>query len=241
MKNLADKNIRYLIEFIVIISGVFLSFYLDDIRELGQKKQYKDTLIKELIITSNQDLAQLDKVISDLKDVEINIETLLVDILDGEINLTDELIATNYLAIKTTMNFSFYPLSGTFDQLISTGSFELIESIELRRLLIDNYTHLSQRNNANNRSLDDLWLSFVENVDPFIMVIPIIQDDASYIYADQEIGSYDIDHKFYLSKTFRSYLVSAKSSVSTNLDMLDVFKKNYNQIINLAENKIDPS
>ena len=73
------------------------------------------------------------------------------------------------------------------------------------------------------------------------MVIPIIQDDASYIYADQEIGSYDIDHKFYLSKTFRSYLVSAKSSVSTNLDMLDVFKKNYNQIINLAENKIDPS
>ena len=42
MKSFAEKNIRYLLEFIVIISGVFLSFYLDDIRELGQKKQYKD-------------------------------------------------------------------------------------------------------------------------------------------------------------------------------------------------------
>jgi hypothetical protein len=45
-------NRRYLIEFIVIISGVFLSFYLDDIRQLGEKKQYKDTLIEELIITA---------------------------------------------------------------------------------------------------------------------------------------------------------------------------------------------
>ena len=160
---------------------------------------------------------------------------MLDDISDGEINLSDDLIAASYLAVKTRMNFSFYPLSGTFDQLISTGSFELIESIELRRLLINNYTHLAQRNDANNRSLDDLWLSFVENVDPFITVIPSIDENASYIYADQNIDTYYIDHEFYLSKEFLAYLVSAKGSVSTNLDMLDLFKRNYSRIINLAQ------
>ena len=183
-------NRRYLIEFIVIISGVFLSFYLDDIRQLGEKKQYKDTLIEELIITANEDVDQLDKVISELESVNISIDLMLDDISDGEINLRDDLIAASYLSVKTRMNFSFYPLSGTFDQLISTGSFELIESIELRRLLINNYTHLAQRNDANNRSLDDLWLSFVENVDPFITVIPSIDENASYIYADQNIDTY---------------------------------------------------
>ena len=237
MKIFPEKNLRYLIEFIVIISGVFLSFYLDDMRQLGEKKEYKDTLIGELIITANEDLDQLDRVISQLERVQMSIDSLLTDIEDGEINLSDEAIATDYLAITVRMNFSFYPLSGTFDQLISTGSFELIESIELRRLLINNYTHLAQRNDANNRSLDDLWLSFVENVNPFITVIPKIDEDAAYIYANQTIDAYDIDHNFYLSKAFRAYLISAKASVSTNLDMLDLFKRNYNQIINLAEER----
>ncbi|MBT3994005.1 MAG: hypothetical protein HON34_05035 [Pelagibacteraceae bacterium] len=237
MKSFAEKNIRYLLEFIVIISGVFLSFYLDDIRELGQKKQYKDTLIEELIITSNQDLLQLEKVITALNKVELSIDRLLVDIVEGDNNLSDKEIAEDYLEIRENMNFSFYPLNGIFDQLISTGSFELIESIELRRLLMDNYTHFTHRNDANNRSLDDLWLSFVENIDPMMLIIPIIDKDIEYIYASQEIGSYDIDLTFYSSKKFIAYLVSAKTSVSTTLDMLLVFEKNYNQIIKLAESK----
>jgi len=97
MKSFAEKNIRYLLEFIVIISGVFLSFYLDDIRELGQKKQYKDTLIEELIITSNQDLLQLEKVITALNKVELSIDRLLVDIVEGDNNLSDKEIAEDYL------------------------------------------------------------------------------------------------------------------------------------------------
>ena len=72
-------------------------------------------------------------------------------------------------------------------------------------------------------------------MNPFITVIPKIDEDASYIYADQTIDAYDIDHSFYLSKAFRAYLISAKGSVSTNLDMLDLFERNYNQIISLAE------
>jgi hypothetical protein len=93
-------NRRYLIEFIVIISGVFLSFYLDDIRQLGEKKQYKDTLIEELIITANEDVDQLNRVISELESVTISIDLMLDDISDGKINLSDDLIAASYLSGK---------------------------------------------------------------------------------------------------------------------------------------------
>ena len=44
--------LRYLVEFLVIITGVVLSFYLDDLRQLNEKKGYKDTLIEELLVTS---------------------------------------------------------------------------------------------------------------------------------------------------------------------------------------------
>ena len=44
--------VRYLLEFVIIITGVVLSFYLDDLRQLGEKESYKDTLIEELIATA---------------------------------------------------------------------------------------------------------------------------------------------------------------------------------------------
>ena len=53
------NNLRLLIEFIVIISGVLLSFYIDDFRELQNKKLEKDILIGELVITAREDLKQI--------------------------------------------------------------------------------------------------------------------------------------------------------------------------------------
>ena len=54
--------IRYLLEFLIIITGVLLSFYLDDLRQLGEKESYKDTLIEELLVTSQEDLKQIEKI-----------------------------------------------------------------------------------------------------------------------------------------------------------------------------------
>ena len=62
--------IRYLLEFLIIITGVLLSFYLDDLRQLGEKESYKDTLIEELLVTSQEDLKQIEKITEDLKLVQ---------------------------------------------------------------------------------------------------------------------------------------------------------------------------
>ena len=61
--------LRYVVEFLVIITGVLLSFYLDDLRQLNDKKSYKDTLIEELLITSQEDLKQITKITEDLTKV----------------------------------------------------------------------------------------------------------------------------------------------------------------------------
>ena len=93
------SNLRYLVEFIIIITGVFLSFYLDDLRQLNDKKSYKDTLIEELIVSSQEDLAQLDNIVSDLDKVQIYISQILLDIADNSQNLNDAEIAEKYLLL----------------------------------------------------------------------------------------------------------------------------------------------
>ena len=230
--------IRYLLEFIIIITGVLLSFYLDDLRQLGEKESYKDTLIEELLITSVEDLKQIEKITTDLMVVQTNIAEILADIEDGKKDLNDNEVAEKYLFITQKMSVSFFPQNGTFNQLISTGSIELIDSKKFRRVLLNNYTHYYDRNSANNRTLDDLYLAFGANIDPNITVTSTEQDDASFIYSDMIVSSYDIDQKFYLSNTFKAYLLTAQSMVGKNIDMLQIFSESYTEIIALANKEI---
>jgi hypothetical protein len=230
--------VRYLLEFVIIITGVVLSFYLDDLRQLGEKESYKDTLIEELLVTSQEDLKQIEKITADLTIVQKNIAEILADIEDGKKDLNDAEVAEKYLFIIQKMSVSFFPQNGTFNQLISTGSIELIDSKEFRRVLLNNYTHYYDRNSANNRTLDDLYLAFGANIDPKITVTSTEQDDASFIYSDMVVSSYDIDQKFYLSNTFKAYLLTAQSMVGKNIDMLQIFSKSYREIIALANKEI---
>ena len=238
MKIIGTNYIRYFLEFIIIITGVVLSFYLDDLRQLNEKESYKDTLIEELLITSKEDLNQIEKITFDLNQVQVFIKELLADLDDSKKDIGDAEIAEKYLFITQKMSVSFFPQNGTFNQLISTGSIELIDSKEFRRVLLNNYTHYYERNSANNRTLDDLYLAFGANIDPKITVSSIEKDDASFIYSDQAVSTFDIDHEFYLSKTFKAYLLTAQSMVGKNIDMLEIFSKSYTDIITLANEEI---
>jgi hypothetical protein len=238
MKIIGTNYIRYFLEFIIIITGVVLSFYLDDLRQLNEKESYKDTLIEELLITSKEDLNQIEKITFDLNQVQVFIKELLADLDDGKKGIGDAEIAEKYLFITQKMSVSFFPQNGTFNQLISTGSIELIDSKEFRRVLLNNYTHYYERNSANNRTLDDLYLAFGANIDPKITVSSIEKDDASFIYSDQAVSAFDIDPEFYLSNTFKAYLLTAQSMVGKNIDMLEIFSKSYTDIITLANEEI---
>ena len=231
---MVKNNLRLLIEFIVIISGVLLSFYIDDFRELQNKKLEKDILIGELVITAKEDLKQIQNLKTDLIEVQENINIFIKDIQDNRKDLTDKQIAINYLFISEKMSVSFFPQDGIFTQLISTGSLELIESSTLKNLLLRNFTHYLDRNQANNRTLDDLYLDFVNNVDPFITVASKDKQDASFIYTDRMVDSYSINSDYYLSNKFKAYLSSANTMVGKNIDMLNLFEKSYNQILELA-------
>jgi len=102
------NNLRLLIEFIVIISGVLLSFYIDDFRQLQNKKLEKDILIGELVITAREDLKQIQNLKKDLIKVQDNIKIFLEDIQDSNKDIADKEIAKNYLFISEKMSVSFF-------------------------------------------------------------------------------------------------------------------------------------
>ena len=74
------NNLRYLIEGIVIIFSIFISFYVEDVRKGNEDFKTKNELVGDLIVSLEDDLAQIDNLIEILRNSEKNIQELLNDI-----------------------------------------------------------------------------------------------------------------------------------------------------------------
>ena len=74
-------------------------------------------------------------------------------------NLKKVDIITKISEIK--VSYSFFPQEGIFNQLISTGSFELIENENLKLLLLKIYNHQNNRNYAISNLIDMFSIIFV--------------------------------------------------------------------------------
>ena len=65
---------------------------------------------------------------------------------------SDEIIS---ILIKIEVGFSFFPQDGVFNQMISTGSFELIQNTDLKKKLLKMYNHQIARNYATSQEIDN--------------------------------------------------------------------------------------
>ena len=118
---------KLILEAIAIIGSVLFSFYIEDLRKKSDNLNLKNTLIGDLIETIDDDLEQLNK-------SEQSILDLLNDIDKNHTQINDIGAIEKILSIE--VGFSFFQKDGIFNELISTGSFELIENRELKNTLL---------------------------------------------------------------------------------------------------------
>ena len=115
----------YSINAIVILFSVILSFYIDGRRELNEKNINKNKLINDLINTINEDINQIDYIKSQVSESVKNFNIILNDIDSKNQNISKAEILEKL--VGDNVGISFFPQEGIFNQLIATGSFELIE------------------------------------------------------------------------------------------------------------------
>ena len=222
-------------EFLVIVIGIVLSFYMEDLRQNLEKQEYKDQLISELIVASSEDLKQIGSIQSNLNECLVAADLLIKDLASGGRELSDERIAEAYLTISQKMYTSFFQQSGTYQQLIESGSLELIESTNFRKVLLDTYTHLLHRNQALSRTLDDYYVVLTSSMGPFVTVFPVEEKGQGFVYSDKRLSDFRVDKALYGNSQNLAILVETKNLVSNYLDLLGVFSASYEQLIIYAE------
>ena len=231
-----SKVQSYGIEGMVILFSVILSFYVEGQRDLAEKNDNKDKLILDLINSIDEDLEQIQNINESVSNAVQNINDIQSDINSDDYNpKKSELISK---AITANVGTSFFPQKGIFNQLISTGSFELIDSQELKSMLLRLFNHQNERNIAISTSIDFFNIEYQNNIySKFRIDTEYNSLDGEY-YGKQVLRNFQFDKEFYYSNEFYGLLSRAKQWGNMYIRLLNDIEENYKQARIYAEYEI---
>jgi len=237
--NMIKKNLKYFLQSFVIILSIFISFFFEDIRKNKEDILTKNDLVSDLIISLDEDLIQIDNLLKILQDSEKEILEILNDIDENHKNLTD------LEAIKTILDIevgiSFFPKDGIFEQLISTGTFELIKNNELKKLLLEMFNHLKERNYATSTEIDQWNISKRgEILKKFRVRFSYNSYDGEF-YGSRTVNTFDFNRDYYMSSDFYGLLSQAQYYSNMYMRLLSDIKKSYETAKSLSVEELKKS
>ena len=227
----------YSINAIVILFSVILSFYIDGRRELNEKNINKNKLINDLINTINEDINQIDYIKSQVSESVKNFNIILNDIDSKNQNISTAEILEKL--VGDNVGISFFPQEGIFNQLIATGSFELIEKNELKSLLLEIYNHQNNRNYATSYQIDLFQIKFSESIYNNFRVNSEYNYKEGEIYGKPVVKSFSFNENYYYSNEFYGLLAEGKVNGNNYLRLIDNIRENYVQAKIYAEYEIN--
>ena len=227
---------KYIIEGVVIILSVFLSFYFEDVRKTNENFETKNELVSDLIVSLDDDLNQINNLIEILTEAENDILAILSDIDSKHKNFTDLEAVKTLLGVE--VGISFFPKDGIFEQLISTGTFELIKNNELKRNLLEMFNHQKERNYATSTEIDRWNINFRGVcLKKFRVRFSYNSFDGEF-YGSRSLNTFVFDNDYYLSNDFYGMMSQAQYYANMYMRLLNDIKKSYSTAKSLSTEEI---
>jgi len=228
---------KYAFEAVVIISGILLSFYIEELRIERKNIKQKNEILIDLKHTAEDDLKQIMLIESLLFKTIESAELLLKDIKNKHSDLTDREVMEHIINIEYAT--SFIPKDGIYNELIYTGSFELIENRKLKSALLEVYNHLKERNYTISRIIDDDIQDFYDTYrKEFKLKIDHLETEDQKIYGRLVVKEFEFNLDFFLSGDLIGELTTAKSYSYNYLSLLNTTKNSYHQLISLLDEEL---
>jgi len=233
-------NIKYILQSIVVLLSVLLSFYIDSIRVNNQNAKYKNELVKDLQSIIENERTQ----IKNIKDLQIRCrnaaDELIYDITQNSYKLSEREIAEKVLLLTERGSVSFFSQSSLYEELKNTGSTRLIKSDNFRYALSNTYNNLNQRNLAVSRIIDDYFFRALARINKKIIIFSKEEKSIEgYVYSDLVPTYFNIDKNYYKSNEFLGDLNQLKSLVERYLNMLDKLDESYKLLKIYSEEELN--
>ena len=227
------------IQGILILIGILLSFHIEDSRIEQKNFEIKNELLSDLNRAISNDLEQIINLKKILKSALDSISELQDDMNKNHQLLSDEEVIKKLIDLNVSI--SFFPQDGVFTELISSGSFELIKSKELKSKLLEIYNHQKERNLSISDDIDIVMKDYeLEIMTNFRIGIDYNSSDGEF-YGKPILSDYEFNRDYYLSNKLYglmslNYLFGVMYS-----RLLDDFEKSHEATLALSMLEIDKS
>ena len=225
-----------IIQAVVIILSVLLSFYLEQRRQVNITKQEKNYLLTDLTKTLESDIDQIEIILEGLSNSDKDLVKLLNDINNNHTLLSDREVAEILLQIQ--IGTSFFPQDGIFNELIANGSFNLIENEELKSLLLNMYTHKKERNYATSVEIDNFNLLWRRQIMGNFRIQFNYNSYDGEIYGQQELTRFRFNRQYYLSNELYGALSQSRIYVGMYTRFLNDQINEYQTALALSKTEI---
>ena len=225
-----------IIQAVVIILSVLLSFYLEQRRQVNITKLEKNYLLTDLTKTLESDIDQIEIILEGLGNSDKDLVKLLNDINNNHTLLSDREVAEILLQIQ--IGTSFFPQDGIFNELIANGSFNLIENEELKALLLNMYTHKKERNYATSVEIDNFNLLWRRQIMGNFRIQFNYNSYDGEIYGQQELTRFRFNRQYYLSNELYGALSQSRIYVGMYTRFLNDQINEYQTALALSKTEI---
>ncbi len=136
------------------------------------------------------------------------ISSIQNDIDEKHTLLKDEEAIEKLIGIE--VGFSFFPKDGVFNQMISTGTFELISNNELKNNLLEMFNHQRARNYATSLEIDNFNIEFRRNPYTKFRIRFDYNLLSGEFYGSRQLTKFKFNRDYYFSNEFYGLLSQAK-------------------------------
>lgn len=136
--NLSKKSVAFVLEFLVVVLGVLVAFWLSSWREEQKNEQLERFYLEELVQSLSLDQQQLRAVIEEQGHRRTLLDTLLQILPHAQYADKPHI---DSLFAATRGNRTFFPAVGAYKAMVAEGSLHLISNKELVTSLVELYEY----------------------------------------------------------------------------------------------------
>ena len=227
---------KYAIEASVIIVGILLSFYIEEIRSTNKDIEVKNELLNDLNRALERDLDQINVIQKMLNDSMQRISDLRNDINNNHDQLSD--LDTVKKILNANVSTTFFSEDGVFTELVASGSYELIGNKELKNKLLEIYNHQKERNMSISDDIDLLQNEFFLKFSQEFRVAINYNSYDGVFYGTTGVDSFIFDRDYYMSDDFYGYLTALQLNGYFYGRLLADIKAAYEATLQLSKEEV---
>jgi hypothetical protein len=230
---------KYFIEGLLIFLSVLSAFFLESYRLGISDIKLKNNLMLELSSSIKEDLRQINDVKLVLTESMNSGKVLLEDFLSDD-KQKKEVVAENFSKLWS-MNISYFPRDGIYNQLLATGSLEIIKEEKLKEKLMSVYEHAMSRKEAIDKTIDEfVWRSMQSSSKDIWVTNEFWDGGSNLIIQDykRNISKFQISENYYESSFLGSFYSHSVTVMARYLSILNRIEEDFSEIQKLIEDEL---